>query len=471
MADDDLFAGMTDQHGPSGEAGSDRGVVRPTRLPRALRPFVVPQYRVLMIALTLSLFGAGVWLVSIVWQVIELGGSPIELSVVATANAIGMLAAVLVGGVAADRVPQKRILVAVEATKTIAVATAATLSLSGVVELWHLAIVALVLGIADGFFYPAYSALLPSVLPADQLLAANGVEGTLRPIIMQAAGPAAASAVIAVFSPGLALALVAVSQLLAVLGLLFLRSTPVRRDLSGDGTAGAHPIAAVWADLRGGFSYMVRTPWLFATLLYACLMVLVLMGPIEVLLPFAVKDQTGGGAGAFALALGAFGIGGAAGSLAVASWRLPRRYLTVMNLLWGAGCLPLVVIGFTDQLWLMVVALFLVGFAFSAATVIWGTLLQRRVPPELLGRVSSLDFFVSLTLMPVSMALAGPVGEAIGIAPAFVIAAVVPVFLAVVVILVARLPRDEIENPLDPPENEIDPSSQETLGPMPPVQG
>jgi MFS family permease len=471
MTEKRLSEGTGSSAGPR-DSGQDREGDRTTRVPRAFRPFAVPQYRVLTVALTLSLFGGGVWLVSIVWQVIELGGSPVELSVVATTNAVGMLAAVLLGGVAADRVPQKRILLTVEATKTVAVATAATLSLAGLVELWHLAVVALVLGLADGFFYPAYSALLPSVLPADQLLAANGVEGTLRPIVMQAAGPAAASGVIAALSPGFAFALVAVSQLLAVLGLLFLRSTPVRRDLGGGaGGGGGSALAAVWEDLRGGFSYMVRTPWLFATLLYACLMILVLMGPIEVLLPFAVKDQTGGGAGAFALALGAFGIGGAAGSLAVASWRLPRRYLTVMNLLWGAGCLPLVVIGFTDQLWLMVVALFLVGFAFSAATVIWGTLLQRRVPPELLGRVSSLDFFVSLTLMPVSMALAGPVGEAIGIAPAFVIAAVVPVFLAVITIVAARLPRDEIENPLDPPGDDVDPSSQEVLGPMPPVQG
>ncbi|MET1051081.1 MAG: MFS transporter [Mycetocola sp.] len=415
------------------------------RLPRALKPFRLGQYRVLAGALTLSLLGAGMWIVAVVWQVIELGGGPADLSLVATGNAAGMLVAVLFGGVLADRVPQRNILVAVEATKTVSIATAAVLALSGTLELWHLVVVTTILGVADGFFYPAYSALLPAILPAEDLLAANGVEGMLRPTIMQAAGPALASAAIAAFSPGLAFALVAGAQLLAVCGLLFIHVTPVRREIGEP----QHPLRALTSDLREGFVYMWRTPWLLGTLLYACLLVFVIMGPIEVLLPFAVRDQTGGGPGAFALVLAAFGVGGAIGSLVVASMKLPRRYLTIMNMLWGAGCIPLVVIGYTSQLWLMVVALFVVGFTFSAATVIWGTLLQRRVPPALLGRVSSLDFFVSLALMPISMAVAGPVGEAIGLAPAFLAAGAIPVVLAVATILIFRLPQDEIRHPLD----------------------
>jgi len=153
-----------------------------------------------------------------------------------------------------------------------------------------------------------------------------------------------------------------------------------------------------------------------------------------VLLPFAVKDQAGGGPAGFALALAAFRIGGAAGSLLVASRVLPRRYLTVMNLLWGIGCVPIALIGVTSDLGVMVAALFVVGFAFEAGTVIWGTLLQRRVPASLLGRVS--------------MALAGPVGEAIGLAPAFLVAGLVPPVLAVAAIVLFRMPRDEIKHPL-----------------------
>ena len=240
-------------------------------------------------------------------------------------------------------------------------------------------------------------------------------------------------------------AIVAVTQGLGAIVLATMRTTAVRREAD---TEPVHPIVAVWVDVRDGVRYMVRTRWLLATLLYSALLVLAIMGPIEVLLPFAVRDQTGGGAGAFALALAAFGIGGAIGSLAVASMRLPRRYLTIMIAAWGLGCAPLAVIGFTDQLWLMIVALFICGVLFSGATVIWGTLLQRRVPPAMLGRVSSLDFFVSLALMPISMAVAGPVGELIGIPVAFLAAGLIPVVLAALTLLIARLGPDELAHPL-----------------------
>jgi MFS family permease len=382
-----------------------------------------------------------------VFEVKALGGGPIQLSYVATAAATGAVVATLIGGAIADRIPQKFILIAIESTKAAAIIGAAVLSLTGNIELWHLIIVGTVLGLADGFFYPAYSALLPSILPADDLLAANGLEGMLRPTIMQAAGPAVAGLVIAVASPAWGFALVGVAQLLAISGLIWLRTTPVRREFD-ESERSRHPVITMLVDIRGGFVFMIKTPWLLGTLLFASLFVLLIIGPIDVLLPFVVTDGLGGNASDYALVLAAFGIGGALASILVASLRLPRRYLTVMMIAWSFGALPLAVIGFTSSYWVVVAAVFLVGVAFSVGSVIWGTLLQRRVPPAMLGRVSSLDFFVSLVFMPVSMAIAGPVGAAVGYDWTFFWAGVIPVALGVITIVAARMPRDEIENPL-----------------------
>jgi MFS family permease len=105
-----------------------------------------------------------------------------------------------------------------------------------------------------------------------------------------------------------------------------------------------------------------------------------------------------------------------------------------------------------SSLWVVCVALFAVGAAFSGGLVIWGTLLQRRVPDGLRGRVSSLDFFVSLALMPVSMAVAGPAGAAFGLEVVFLVAGLAPVFLAAAAILIPRLDRDELAHPLDHPD-------------------
>jgi MFS family permease len=417
------------------------------RVPRAARPFLHAQYRILALALIMSLLGAGIWLVSMVFEVKALGGGPIELSYVATANATGLIVATLIGGAVADRVPQKFILITIESSKAVLIGIGAALSIAGYIEIWHLVIIGAALGLVDGFFYPAYSALLPSILPADDLLAANGLEGMLRPAVMQAAGPAAAGLVIAIASPAWGFALVAVAQVLAVAGLLWLRTTPVRREFDESERA-RHPVVSMFVDIRAGVVYMVKTPWLFGTLLFASLLVLVVIGPIEVLLPFVVTDELGGNAGDYALVLAGFGIGGALASLAVASLPLPRRYLTVMVLAWAAGSLPLAIVGFTDSFWLVLAAVFIVGVTFSVGSVIWGTLLQRRVPPAMLGRVSSLDFFVSLVFMPISMAVAGPVGALIGYGWTFFIAGAIPLVIGIVAIIAARMPRDEIENPL-----------------------
>jgi MFS family permease len=413
-------------------------------LPRALAPLRHRDYRLLASSMALSLLGAGLWAVAAVWQVVALGGGPAALSLVTGLSAGGMLASTLLGGVLADRVPQRHLLLAVALVQAGAVAVVAVLSLAGALALGHLAAAALAVGLATGLYYPAYSAQLPALVPEGDLLAANGLEGAVRPLLQNAAGPAAAGFLVAAVSPGAALAATAAVSLLAAAYVLALPVTPVRR---GTGNA---PAPGVLTDLREGFGYMVRTPWLLATLLFASLMVLAIIGPLEVLVPFAIRDA-GGGPAQHAWVLAAFGVGGAVGSLVVASLRLPRRYLTVMVLLWGLGCLPMVVFGATGSVWLMIAAGAAIGATFEAATVIWGTLLQRRVPPALLGRVSSLDFFVSLSLMPLSMALAGPAAELIGVGATFLVAGLVPPVLAVVAVLAARMPADELAHPLDDP--------------------
>ncbi len=418
------------------------------RLPRALTPFRHRAYRRLAVALMLSTFAGGVWVVALVWEVIRIGGGASQLSIVSTAGAIGVVVPALLGGVVADRVPQKQILLGVATLELVGVALVTTLSLLDVTQVWHLAVVSFAAGVGMAFYYPAYSAWLPALVDEADLMAVNGFEGMVRPTIGQAIGPGVAGVVVGVASSGAAMAVATGAYALGLAALTLVPLTAVRRQAPAVGEERSSALT----DMREGFHYMMRTPWLLATLLFASAMILVLMGPLEVLVPFLIKDKLGGGPGDHALVLGAFGIGGAVGSLAMASFPMPRRYLTTMNLMWGLGCLPFVVIGLAEHVWVIVVSAFVIGAMFSAPMVIWGTLLQRRVPPHLLGRVASLDFFVSISLMPVSMAIAGPVADAIGLRTTFFIAGVVPGVAAIVATVAARLPADEIAHPLRDPE-------------------
>ena len=429
---------------------------------RALRPFAHREFRVLISALSISIFGSGMWAVAMVYEVIHLGGGPLELSLVATAASIGLVGFVLAGGIAADRFPQRILIIAVEGANLAVIASITALALFNVIELWHLAVGAFVIGVGQAFFFPAYSAMLPRILPADDLLAANGLEGTVRPVLQQAAGPAIAGILVAVLSPAHAVAGVAVCHLLAF-GMVNLlsRQAPGDPAVGGNGPdTAATGKSSLFKDLREGFSYTVRTPWLLWTLIWACLSVLFLIGPIEVLLPFVVRDQLGGDSRTFGFLLAVMGVGSAAAALATATVRLPRRYLTVMVVTWGLGSLPVAAIGFMDNFWVLGAAMLIFGATEGVGMVIWGTLLQRRVPRHLLGRISSLDFFVSLALMPVSMALAGPMAEVVPIWLIFFIAGLVCPIMAFVALFAARMMTDEIENPLT--SNTMDSESADT---------
>ena len=145
------------------------------RLPRAFAPLRHSSYRLLAASMALSLLSAGLWAVAVVWQVVALGGGPAALSLVTALSAGGMLASTLLGGALADRIPQRHILLAVALIQAGSVGVVAGLSISGVLALWQLAVVGLVSGVATGLYYPAYSALVPSIVPERDLLAVNGL--------------------------------------------------------------------------------------------------------------------------------------------------------------------------------------------------------------------------------------------------------------------------------------------------------
>jgi DHA3 family tetracycline resistance protein-like MFS transporter len=411
---------------------------------RVLAPLRFREFRLLIAAVSIFIFAEGMWTVVMALQVIALADDPSALSLVATCLAGGMLAFILVGGIVADRVPQRAIIITVEAVNVVAVGVVAALGMAGSLRLWHMAVASAVLGIGAAFFFPAYSAYLPRILPAQNLLAANGIEGMIRPTLGQAIGPAAAGVIVGASFPALGSTAVAVLFAVGLVLLVAMRPNAAEHLVEDDDREKPHPLA----DLRDGFRFVLRTRWLLWTLLFASMWVLLALGPMDVLLPFIARERFVHGGQVYGFVLAAYGLGSALGAFAVSARPLPRRYLTTMMALWGIGSLPLAIVGATWSFPVMAIALFIVGLASGAGMVIWGTLLQRRVPSHMLGRVSSLDFFVSLSFMPLSMALAGPLSKVVPVQAIFAAAGLVPIVLAAVALTAARMPRDEIAHPL-----------------------
>nr|WP_198027897.1 MFS transporter [Acidipropionibacterium acidipropionici] len=239
--------------------------------------------------------------------------------------------------------------------------------------------------------------------------------------------------------------LVAAAHLAAFVLTLFLS----RAETPASTSDGSAERTSVREDLRAGIGYVLRTRWLLWTLIFGSANALIIQGPIEVLLPFITRQHFADPEATYGFLMAGYGVGGAVGSLIVSAMRLPGRYLTFMLACWGGGTLPLVVIGAAEHQAPMLVALFVAGAATSGGVVIWGTLLQRLVPPEMIGRVASLDFFVSIAFMPVSIAIAGPLSLVIPVDVIFLLAGLLPPVFALVAMVAGRMNATQVANPLD----------------------
>jgi hypothetical protein len=167
-------------------------------------------------------------------------------------------------------------------------------------------------------------------------------------------------------------------------------------------------------EVRQGFGFVRRNAWCWATLLAGMLSLLVFYGPMQVLLPYLVKNRLDLGPEALGGIFAVSGIGSILAAVVIGQLGLPRLRITVMYVAFALGVLPFAVYGVMTDLWMGMAAGFATAALFQLGTVTWNTLLQELVPRELLGRVSSLDWLVSTALVPVSFALTAPISGIIG---------------------------------------------------------
>jgi DHA3 family tetracycline resistance protein-like MFS transporter len=391
---------------------SSAGADRPSkagRRPRVLAPLARRDFALLWVGTGLSLAGDGVYAVALAWQVYELSGTAGALAAVGVAWTLPQLALLPWAGIAADRHDRRRLLVAADLVRAGAIGALGVLSALGALSLWMVVAGAVVYGAAEAFSAPAFVALVAQVVPREELVGANALEQSARPLALRLAGPVLGGGLVAATGPGGALLVDAATFAICALAVGLIRRPPTP----------ASGAARAWrAELSEGARYVRARVWLWTTLLGAAVGLLCFYGPVTVLLPWLVKQDLGAGAGSLGIVLGAGGAAALVAALAAGQLGLGRSPLRVVYASWTVGALAIAGYGLADTVWQAALVSVVVQGAMTVGAIGWGAQLQRTVPAGLLGRVASLDWLLSTALVPVSLGLTAPAVAALGLATA-----------------------------------------------------
>lgn len=380
---------------------------------RILEPLRERDFALFWTGWTVSLVGDGFFLVAIAWQVYDIWNVPTALGIVGAAEMLPLVAFVLVGGVVSDRFERRMVLIAACAVRGACVAVLGVLALAHAIELWHIVVLAAVYGAGQAFQGPAAGAIIPDLVPARLLVQANSLSQVVRQLAFAFVGPAVGGLVVRGVGVGTAFLLDAASFGFAIVMLALLRSRPPAAIRSGEATS-------MRRDIVEGLHFVRQHVWLWGTLAWALVALFLVFGPFQVLLPYLVRNELGGDAGDLGLIFAFGGLGALVVSLTIGQIGLPRRHITFMYLAWGIASLQIAAYALTHAPWQAMAVSFFGEAGWAAGILVWITLMQRVVPTELLGRVKSLDWLVSTGLVPVSLAVTGPVAGWLGVKPVLI---------------------------------------------------
>jgi len=372
-----------------------------------LSPLREREFALLWTGMAVSLVGDGIYFVAVAWQAYSLSNTPAALSAVGVAWTLPTVVFLVVGGAITDRFERRRVLLASNLAEALAIAGIGILAVTGLLKLWMLLGLVAVYGAGEAFFNPAFDAIVPTLIGEQEFASASALEHFARPLAIQLIGPALGGLLVAAAGVGTAFLVDAGTFLVSIWMLLLMRAAP------------AAPVAAAslrtaMSDVGAGLRFVLANPWLWATLAAASLSLLAFFGPVQVLLPYLVKNELHSGGGTFGAIRAAGGIGAVVVALAVAQAGLPRRCITWMFAAWAIESLLLVGYGIATGAWIFALISLAVGGLGALGGVVWGTLMKALVPNQMLGRVSSFDWLVSIGLIPVSFAITGPVAAALG---------------------------------------------------------
>jgi MFS family permease len=411
---------------------------------RKLHVLREPAYRQLWIGRTTSLVGDGIAPVALAFAILDLTGSATDLGLVFAAHSVVLIALVLVGGVVADRISPRLAMLGADLTRMVSTGLIAALLLSGVAEIWEVALLYAIDGAATAFFNPASDAITPQLVPARRLQEANALLNFSR-WAGKVAGPALAGVLLALGSPGAALAVDAATFAVSAACLWRLSTRNGRVESEEQNFL---------SDLRHGWREFSSRDWVVAIVVSAAI-TNAIFTPIFLVLGPAVARDSLGGSSSWALIATLFGVGGLIGGAITLSIR-PRRPLLVSE---GSAALlfalPFALLAIPAHTVVIAAGALISGATASLAEILYLTTVAQKVPQASLSRVMAYDWFGSLAIEPLGLALVGPLAVAIGISTTLWLGAALITLCILATLLVPSVRRLEVDvtepTPTPPP--------------------
>ncbi len=357
-------------------------------------------FRVFYSGYVTSLLGSAMADIAIAFAVLDNGGSAADLGFVFAANVVPLILFMLGGGVLADRLGRRPVMLSADAARMVVQAILAAALFAGRPPIWLFVLLAGLLATAEAFFTPALGALPPQIAPPGRLADANALLGVAQSVA-KVAGPALAGVLIAATSPAVVIAVDAASYGISVVALALLRACPM-----------APAAASPWRDLAAGWAQFRSRTWMWVITLQFSLFNLFTWAPYLLLSPILARQYLGG-----ARAFGAMSAALAAASILTGLalvGRRPRQPLVIGVIGTFGYAAPCLALALHAPLPAVIAGAALAGVGSAVCTTYYATVTQQQVPPEMLGRVGAISSTLSYSLGGTAYAVIGPVAEVVG---------------------------------------------------------
>ena len=364
--------------------------------------FSYRSYRNLWVSTVLTIIATSAFPIALAVTILDAGGSATALGLIMGARVLAGVLLAPAGGVWADRLSRRSVLIASDGIRAF-VGSIMIFFDPATISLWVLLAVVLIMGASDAFGRPAVAAIIPSILP-DQLLPSGNV---VRGIAMKGgeiAGPGIAGLIIVTFGTHVTYLTTCFFFLVGALLLLRVHENP--REISST------PKSSFITEVREGLRVVWYYKWITAMIIMATFQLMMVVGVEMVLLPVITKRDFGTAA-VYATAAALFSLGGVISAI-ISIKSNTKRPGTVSVVVWGLFIFAPLVLAFPSSRELIFLAYFLAGFSVGPWEAFWNTQVQREVPTEYQARVFSIDFMGTVGLLPLGMALAGPMANLVG---------------------------------------------------------